>query len=52
MTQAQSVCFDPNLTFMWHHQEQHRRYLSAALLVVGFPVRRRAPMAYTQVLAT
>jgi hypothetical protein len=31
-----------------HHQEQHRRYLRAALLMIDFLVQQRATVLYVQ----
>jgi hypothetical protein len=52
MALAQCVCVYPNLTPIAYHQEQHRRCLTADLLMINFLAQQRTPVAYGQSIAT
>jgi hypothetical protein len=52
MASAQYIQFAPYLTSAGYHQEQHRRLMSVALLVVDLLVQQWSSDAFAQSIAT
>jgi hypothetical protein len=51
VTSGQCVRFDPYLTPIAYRKEQHRRHLTALLLVMDFLIQQQAPVAYIMPIA-